>query len=227
MKIVVAGGQSKADFLIDSLLENNHNLIVINDDPDYSHYLAETHHIPIMNGDPCKIQILRDAKIDNADILIALGADDADNLAICQAAKKIFGVKKTVCIVSNPKNVVIFKNLGVNTVISATQIISEKMILDNSEKTRQKKGLVSKKDSQLDTINELLKNPCEAHTELTWNQGISISDNKNSVRANPKNSTLLEDFVPSEEIMHSVHQCAIKPSKGTGDYGFFNLITFH
>lgn len=106
-------------------------------------------------------------------------------------------------------------------------IMSEKMMTDNSEKTRQEKGLAPRENSQLVTIDELHKNPCEAHTELTWNQGVSISDNKNSLRANPKNSTLLEDFVPSEEIMHSVHQCAIKSSKVTGDHGFFYLIAFH
>ena len=105
--------------------------------------------------------------------------------------------------------------------------MSEKMMLDNSEKTRQEKGLASKKDSRLGTVDELHKNPCEVHTEITRKQGVAISDNKNSVRADPKNSTLLEDFVSSEEIMHSVHQCAIKSSKGTGDHGFFYLIAFH
>lgn len=105
--------------------------------------------------------------------------------------------------------------------------MSEKMMLDNSEKTGQEKGLVSEKDSRLDTVDELHNNLCEAHKEPTWNQGVSISDNKNSLRASPKNSTLLEDFVPSEEILHSIHHCAIKSSKGTSDHRFFNLIAFH
>ena len=64
-------------------------------------------------------------EIENADILIALRPSDPDNLAICQTAKKIFHVKKVVATVANPKNVSIFKKLGVNTAISATYTISK------------------------------------------------------------------------------------------------------
>ncbi len=124
MKIVIAGGRNKADFLIRSLLRKNHKLIVINDDDTYCEYLAQTHDIPIVYGDACKNYVLREAKIQGADIIIALRPDDADNLAICQVAKRIFGVKKAVCIVSNPKNVEIFKKLGVNTAISATYLVA-------------------------------------------------------------------------------------------------------
>ena len=35
MKIVVAGGRSKADFLIGSLLEKKHEVTVINDEEAY------------------------------------------------------------------------------------------------------------------------------------------------------------------------------------------------
>ena len=40
-------------------------------------------------------------------------------------AKKQFHVKKSVATVSNPKNVSIFKKLGVNTAISATHMIAK------------------------------------------------------------------------------------------------------
>jgi len=101
------------------------------------------------------------------------------------------------------------------------------MMTGNSEKAGQEKGLVSKEDLQLDAFVELDKNTQGEHSKLTWNQGVAISDNKNSLRANPKNSTLLKDFVPTEEITDSVHQCAPECSKGTGGHGFFDLIAFH
>ena len=124
MKIVIAGGRNEADFLISSLLNKSHKLTVINDDEKYCGYLSATHGIAIIYGDPCKQYVLSDAGIFDYDILIALKPDDADNLAICQAAKRIFGIKKAVCTVSNPKNVEVFKKLGVNTVISATYMVA-------------------------------------------------------------------------------------------------------
>jgi len=42
----------------------------------------------------------------------------------------------------------------------------------------------------------------------------------------PQNSTLLEDLVPTEKIMYTVHQFTIKCSKGTGINGFSDLIAF-
>ena len=125
MKIVIAGGRDRADFLISFLMDKKHSLTVINDSPEYCKYLASTHEIPIICGDPCKEYVLEEAHIREHDVLIALKPDDADNLAICQCAKRVFAVKKVVCTVSNPKNVDIFKRLGVNTVISATYMISQ------------------------------------------------------------------------------------------------------
>ena len=54
MNIVIAGGQTEADFLIGSFLEKKHNLIVINEDANYCEYLASTHNIPIVHGVPYK-----------------------------------------------------------------------------------------------------------------------------------------------------------------------------
>ena len=88
MKIVVAGGRSKADFLIGSLLEKKHEVTVINDEEAYCWYLSEKYNIPVVVGNPCKRYVLEEAEIDHADILIALRPGDPDNLAICQTAKK-------------------------------------------------------------------------------------------------------------------------------------------
>lgn len=125
MRIIIAGGRNKADFLIGSLLEKQYEVSVINDEEGYCRYLSEKYNIPVVVGNPCKQYVLEEAEIDHADILIALRPSDPDNLAICQTAKKIFHVKKVVATVSNPKNVTIFKKLGVNTAISATYTIAK------------------------------------------------------------------------------------------------------
>ena len=60
MKIVVAGGRNKADFLIGSLLEKQHEVIIINDEESYCVYLTEKYNIPIITGNPCKRYILEE-----------------------------------------------------------------------------------------------------------------------------------------------------------------------
>lgn len=125
MRIVIAGGRDEADFLIGSLLSKKNSLIVINDDRDYCERLSHKHDIPIYYGDPSKEYILDGADIADADVLIALTPVDSDNLAICQCAKRVFHVSKVICTVSNPRNVEVFKKLGVNTVVSSAYMVSK------------------------------------------------------------------------------------------------------
>ena len=125
MKIVVAGGKDEADFLIGLLLMGKHKLIVVNGDRPYCERLAASYNgIKVVYGDPCKEYVMEEAGIRGWDIVIALRSQDADNLEICQMAKRLFGVKKTVCTVRNPKNVEVFEILGVDRAISATYMLA-------------------------------------------------------------------------------------------------------
>ena len=126
MKIVIAGGHNEADFLIRMFKKQRHtSLVVINAENSYCRRLSSTHNIPVYAGDPSKTYVLSDAGAEGADVAIALTRRDSDNFVICQLAKKMFGVKKTVCIVHDPKNVEVFKSMGVDTVISSTYLVAQ------------------------------------------------------------------------------------------------------
>jgi catalase len=64
------------------------------------------------------------------------------------------------------------------------------------------------------------------HPQLTTNQGIPISDNQNSLKANPRGPVLLEDFILREKIFHFDHERIperIVHARGTGVHGTFEL----
>lgn len=124
MKIVVADGKSEAAFLIASVTEKKHKVVVINSDRAYGKYLANMYKIPVLNGDASKQYVLDEAKIEGFDLLVALSSSDATNLVVCQTAKLLYRVRKTVSIVSNPKSVEIFKRLGIDTAISSAHLIA-------------------------------------------------------------------------------------------------------
>lgn len=123
MNIVLVGGWKKVDFLAKSLLSKGHQITIIHDDEDYCKYLSRTHNTPVICGDGSKPYILEEVNIGGADVIIALTPKDADNLVICQLAKKVYGVKRAFATVSNPKNVEVFKKLGINTAISASYVV--------------------------------------------------------------------------------------------------------
>src|ERR1700691_4125444 len=64
------------------------------------------------------------------------------------------------------------------------------------------------------------------HPALTTNQGVPLSDNQNSLKANARGPALLEDFILREKITHFDHERIperIVHARGTGVHGFFEL----
>jgi len=127
MKMVITGGKAEADFLISSLSEN-HKLIIINPDKEYARYLSDAHGVSVYCGDPCKEYILAGAEINGSDVLISLMPEDADNLAVCQLAREKFKIEKTVAIVTNPRNVELFRSFGVTEVVSSAYMVAQHLV---------------------------------------------------------------------------------------------------
>ena len=64
------------------------------------------------------------------------------------------------------------------------------------------------------------------HATLTTNHGVPISDNQNSLRANERGPTLLEDFILREKITHFDHERIperIVHARGSAAHGYFEL----
>ncbi len=125
MNIVIAGEGKEIHFLIKTFISQGHHVVFINNNEEQCKKFARLHEeIDVVLGDPTKPEVLEDAEIDYAHVVISLMNYDPDNLVVCQIAKEMYGVKKTFAVVNDPKNIAIFKKLGVNTVISTANIIS-------------------------------------------------------------------------------------------------------
>ncbi|MFA6624155.1 MAG: NAD-binding protein [Bacilli bacterium] len=125
MTIVIANGGHEADYIIKMFNNKKNKIIVINSDEGMCSYLATSDKISVIHGNPTKKYDLSVANIDNADVFVALSSNDIDNYVACKMAKKIFKVKKTIAIVRNPKNVSVFKSLGIDAAISGTYLLAE------------------------------------------------------------------------------------------------------
>ena len=73
MKIVIAGGQHAADYIIKKFKTSGNKLIVINENRVVAQYLTKANRIPVFYGQPYKYFVLDEANVENADIFIALG----------------------------------------------------------------------------------------------------------------------------------------------------------
>ena len=67
---------------------------------------------------------MEDAGAFRADVVLALTPNDEDNLAVCQIARQMYQVPRTIALVNDPENEEVFHKLKVSMAISATRILS-------------------------------------------------------------------------------------------------------
>lgn len=128
MTIVIVGGGKVGYYLAKALAPEKHHLVLLEADSEHCARIAGELSglgVDLICGDGTDLNILRDAGIEHADILIAVTGYDQNNLVACQLARQYFGVPRTIARVNNPKNIQVFRRLGVDSVVSSTAHIAE------------------------------------------------------------------------------------------------------
>jgi trk system potassium uptake protein TrkA len=123
MYIIVVGGGKVGYYLAKTLVAENHEVLVIEQDAKKCERIAEELGSIVLRGDGCEATTLRDAGAGRADMLIAVTGDDEDNLVSSQMAKVKFNVSRTIARINNPKNQTIFKKLGIDVTVNSTDLI--------------------------------------------------------------------------------------------------------
>ncbi|MEG0034356.1 MAG: TrkA family potassium uptake protein [Bacilli bacterium] len=138
MRAVIAGGTHEADYIVSLFKKNGYDIIVINNDPIWAKYISKKNSIDVFQGDQTKLFVLEEAEIHDADVFLALSSNDIDNYVACIMAKHVFKVTKVVCTVVNPKNVELFRELGIEGVVSSTYLLANKVFIESSIDEMQK-----------------------------------------------------------------------------------------
>jgi trk system potassium uptake protein TrkA len=123
MYAIIIGGGKVGFFLARHMLEDGHEVLVIERDSAKAAMIAEELGDIVLRGDGCEAVTLASAGMGRADLCVAVTGDDEDNLVACQVAKTKFEVPRTIARINNPKNELIFKHLGIDTTVSATSVI--------------------------------------------------------------------------------------------------------
>jgi trk system potassium uptake protein TrkA len=127
MYIIVVGGGRLGYYLTKALLNEGHEVLIIEKDASICQAITSEMGSVCLHGDGCEAAILDEAGTSRADMLIAVTGDDEDNLVACQVAKHKFSVPRTIARIRNPKNEAIFKKLGIDVTVSTTNIILERI----------------------------------------------------------------------------------------------------
>lgn len=122
MYVIIAGGGKVGFYLAQELIEDNHEVLVIERDTARAASISEELGGSVLQGDGCEATTLDAAGVARADLVAAVTGDDEDNLVVCEIARRR-GVGRTIARINNPKNEMLFKKRHIETTISATQAV--------------------------------------------------------------------------------------------------------
>jgi trk system potassium uptake protein TrkA len=121
---IVVAGAGKVGYHLARALVADHEVLVIELDPSRVDFIAEELGTDvIMQGDGCDAATMERAGMERADLVVAATGDDDDNLTFCQIAKARFNVPRAVARINNPQNEGLFRQLGIDSTVSATNLI--------------------------------------------------------------------------------------------------------
>ena len=123
MYVIVVGGGKVGYYLARDLLDRGEEVTLVEKDGSRAEWLESQLGSIVMRGDGDELAFLKTTGIERADAVLAVTGDDEDNLIALQLAKRHFNVKRTIARVNNPANVSIFKELGVDEAVSATEVL--------------------------------------------------------------------------------------------------------
>jgi len=125
MYIVIAGAGRLGLVLAKKLKEDKHNVCLIDKNENLCNNLAsELQDIMIICGDATYPEVLKEATIEKADVCVSATSADQDNIITCYLAKELFGVRRTVARVNDPKHIPLYKYMEVDNPVDSTSIIA-------------------------------------------------------------------------------------------------------
>lgn len=133
MKIIIAGA-GEVGFHLAKLLSYESQEITLIDTNKESLTYADNHlDIRVIKGDATSISVLRDGRIESADLLIAVTSSETTNITTCVIGKQL-GAKRTIARISNTeflhhKEDVEFTKFGIDELISPESLAAKEIEL--------------------------------------------------------------------------------------------------
>jgi trk system potassium uptake protein TrkA len=89
MRFVIAGGGRVGLQAAENLVDQGHEVVLIEADEDRVKELADAYIGPVIHGDATRMSILEQANLSDADAIAALTDESGANLAICMEAQRL------------------------------------------------------------------------------------------------------------------------------------------
>lgn len=133
MKIIIAGAGEVGFHLAKLLSYESQEITLIDINKEHLSYANDHLDIRVIKGDVTSIAILKDARINKAELFIAVTSSETTNITACVLAKQL-GAKRTIARISNTefidlKDEVGFTKFGIDELISPESLAAAEIEL--------------------------------------------------------------------------------------------------
>lgn len=133
MKIIIAGAGEVGFHLAKLLSYEAQDITLIDTDRESLAYADNHLDIKVLKGDSTSIAVLKEAKVNNSDMVIGVTSSETTNITFCLLAKQL-GCKRTIARISNTefidnKELIRFEELGIDELISPEELAAAEIQL--------------------------------------------------------------------------------------------------
>ena len=129
MYIVITGGGMVGGGLVRMLLDNKHDVVLIEQNKETCDKLYAETGVVAINASATSIEALNEAGITKADVLVAATGQDADNLA-CAILAKSFEVPQIIVRMRDPAYKNAYIVAGVHSIVRMTDLMVGQIMMD-------------------------------------------------------------------------------------------------
>jgi trk system potassium uptake protein TrkA len=132
MNIIIAGAGEVGSHLAKMLSYEYHDIVVIEPDSEKLTQLSSNIDVIVVEGSAASIAALKEAKVNKADLFVAVTRSEETNIISATLAKRL-GAKKVIARIDNneyllPNNKDIFLNLGIDSLIYPEKLAAKEVI---------------------------------------------------------------------------------------------------
>ncbi len=129
MYIVITGGGMVGGGLVRMLLDNKHDVVLIEQNKETCDKLYAETGVVAINASATSIEALNEAGISKADVLVAATGQDADNLA-CAILARSFEVPQIIVRMRDPAYKNAYIVAGVHSIVRMTDLMVSQIMMD-------------------------------------------------------------------------------------------------
>lgn len=116
MNIIIVGCGRLGSILANELSDAGHNISVIDNDIERLNILGSGYNGLKIKGIEYDNDILQEAGISTADVILVVSKDENVNITVSLIAKKIYKVPRIIARIVNPNRKYIYEKLGIETI---------------------------------------------------------------------------------------------------------------